>query len=984
MVKTPRKAGTKHISPASDTFNKENIHLLRNTSVNIATAFQLANITSETISPNTQISPQMLRRGGEFSPTSGGYPDAQDPALRSPLLDLENSTSRTQRVRSISKRNPIPGQLGNSADIHKTRPLSYSGESDNLYNIDPESNHGRHLGSPQNPGHPSQIPLIQRKWEGIWVNTPNWVNKKANAHTRYKETHLDASDQQGEFYTPSGQINSTNGVNNEEDNQQNDHGNSSHESESEENESNDGDGDSDNQESAKTRGNVQTPYSLRSRISTPSRFSYGPGFKPIEEGSRSIYRAVSPQSTRIDGPGAFPATAKRYSTRRRRQTAPALETPTGRVSQEYSRGSNAKDDLIDLNSEPFNGEDLSLENLSNHPYINRGEGVVGSGVKSLAAELGLENEHFGAPTHTTYSDQYSSYDSEGPGDSDLDSRIGLGGKTWWVIRKKSRRALGSVAEKTTFCFFVIYFMFKEFVGLIAQGLMYILLRFLWRPFLRVLGLSRSHRAERNGSGQQRRGKASVTTSIFVAVLCLGIAFNSRLFFSLSGHAAAHMKSMVGSVIDHIGHSNQNVDFEPISKAQEALLRSSGADDLVFEHIKKIENTLEHLINKLLHIDKHHSKEQVQILADLQKLKDEKETLAKSIERQTTQKIEKIESSLKGLEQNSKLQRDAIDSANKKLVLTERSLNDGEASSAKISQKIETLMRDFDAFRNNLSSHKWGNPKSISELEDAISLIKLDIQRLSDQGLHSGDNESITKLVNQAIDDRLSQIYTKNRGPGHVSKGDADISEIHAFIQEALSRFNSDRLGLLDYAQLSAGASIIPTLTSETFRPQPNKFLGKLLSKVGLIGSYAKPPKTILDPDTRLGQCWAMAGSKGQIGIRLSKRLKVTGFALEHVAENVAIDIRSAPKDIEVLGYLIPDNDDQASNLKHVAGDLVTLGRFTYKPSSDQPLQLIPLLPEAEEQLRTASIRSVVLRINTNWGHPSNTCIYRFRVHAQQN
>ena len=234
---------------------------------------------------------------------------------------------------------------------------------------------------------------------------------------------------------------------------------------------------------------------------------------------------------------------------------------------------------------------------------------------------------------------------------------------------------------------------------------------------------------------------------------------------------------------------------------------------------------------------------------------------------------------------------------------------------------------------------------------------------------STTHRSITMLISQAIESRLKELPPGIAGMNGDKDSPSNLQIRENLSHSAIARFANDRLGRTDYALYSAGAKIIPTMTSRTFDVKPRKPLGRLLSSIGLLGSYAKPPSTILNPDTHLGQCWPMAGSEGQVAVRLPKAIKVSEFGLEHVAKSIAIDKRSAPKDVEVLGYLIPDNGEDPS-----MNNLVTLARHTYEPSDDNPMQTFTLLPDAEKLLQTASVRSIVLRIHSNWGHPDHTCI----------
>ncbi|KAJ2323605.1 hypothetical protein GGI00_005576, partial [Coemansia sp. RSA 2681] len=99
-------------------------------------------------------------------------------------------------------------------------------------------------------------------------------------------------------------------------------------------------------------------------------------------------------------------------------------------------------------------------------------------------------------------------------------------------------------------------------------------------------------------------------------------------------------------------------------------------------------------------------------------------------------------------------------------------------------------------------------------------------------------------------------------------------------------------------------------------------------------------------------CWPMLGSSGQVAIHLSQPVDISDFAIEHVAKSVAIDWRSAPRQIEVWGYVFgSDNSSSSSSNSSVVG--------------------------------AARVQTLVLKVKSNWGHPGHTCLYRFRVHGHR-
>ncbi|PIA19421.1 hypothetical protein COEREDRAFT_37566 [Coemansia reversa NRRL 1564] len=181
------------------------------------------------------------------------------------------------------------------------------------------------------------------------------------------------------------------------------------------------------------------------------------------------------------------------------------------------------------------------------------------------------------------------------------------------------------------------------------------------------------------------------------------------------------------------------------------------------------------------------------------------------------------------------------------------------------------------------------------------------------------------------------------------------------IEGALNRYNNDRLGKTDFALFSAGARIIPGLTSLSFEPPARGLAQRLWRKLGMVSSHS--PTTVLDPDTHVGECWPMRGSSGQVAIHLAQPVDVSDFAIEHVARSIAIDWRSAPRQVEIWGYL------------------TLLASHEYAPSDASALQIIRPDTDSEHADRSIRVRTIILKIKSNWGHPDHTCIYRFRVHG---
>ncbi|CAO2601707.1 SUN domain-containing protein 2 [Lemmus lemmus] len=188
-------------------------------------------------------------------------------------------------------------------------------------------------------------------------------------------------------------------------------------------------------------------------------------------------------------------------------------------------------------------------------------------------------------------------------------------------------------------------------------------------------------------------------------------------------------------------------------------------------------------------------------------------------------------------------------------------------------------------------------------------------------------------------------------------------QVHRIVKQALQRYSEDRIGMVDYALESGGASVISTRCSETYETKT-----ALLSLFGIpLWYHSQSPRVILQPDVHPGNCWAFQGPQGFAVVRLSARIRPTAVTLEHVPKALSPNstISSAPKDFAIFGF---DEDLQQEG--------TLLGTFAYDQDGD-PIQTFYF-----QASKMATYQVVELRILTNWGHPEYTCIYRFRVHGE--
>ncbi|NXJ00193.1 SUN3 protein, partial [Psophia crepitans] len=122
-----------------------------------------------------------------------------------------------------------------------------------------------------------------------------------------------------------------------------------------------------------------------------------------------------------------------------------------------------------------------------------------------------------------------------------------------------------------------------------------------------------------------------------------------------------------------------------------------------------------------------------------------------------------------------------------------------------------------------------------------------------------------------------------------------------------------------------------------------------------------------------GYCWPFQGSQGQVLIRLPTPIQPMTITVQHTSKIASPlgSVSSAPRDFTVFvshWWLGPTRGAEQ--------DETLLGTFTYAvqkaPTQSFPLQV--QIPRAFQFLK--------LVIQSNWGKPAYTCIYRVQVYGK--
>lgn len=203
------------------------------------------------------------------------------------------------------------------------------------------------------------------------------------------------------------------------------------------------------------------------------------------------------------------------------------------------------------------------------------------------------------------------------------------------------------------------------------------------------------------------------------------------------------------------------------------------------------------------------------------------------------------------------------------------------------------------------------------------------------------------------------------------------------VKQTLSEIKDGPDMWADYALESGGARFVPDQTSPTYPTSAQRpTMARMLAKVG----YRSPipnkqwPFYALRPEISAGNCWLMAGSSGQLSVKLSRSIVPQNFTIDQLSiqKSLKNDVSCAPKDIEVWAVL-GESEYQ-------------LAEYTLKPDLTESSFNFGLLPEIEnsklrephqelENSYQPPVQNIKLRILSNWGNQDYTCLYRFRVHG---
>lgn len=345
--------------------------------------------------------------------------------------------------------------------------------------------------------------------------------------------------------------------------------------------------------------------------------------------------------------------------------------------------------------------------------------------------------------------------------------------------------------------------------------------------------------------------------------------------------------------------------------------------------------------------------------------------------------------------------------------------------SEVKRQIDTLHAQLSAVESAPQGTSPSPPPPTSD-EEARRQLKLLEDRLD--GIEGGVQEAL-ELSKNAVKDsapagpawwsKLSSAVSSGKGLTIKSSDGTDITGLISYLVDTsvMQVTTRDIVSRADFALHSAGARPIPSLTSHTLEMRPTTLRGTALSwMTGHGREMGRSPITALHQDIHSGLCWPMSGDFGQLGVALSFPAYITDITIDHVAKEVAFDLRTAPRDMEVWGLVEgaenlekvvafraeraaqraeavsvaeesgsplseePDEDDYPATLPGNQ-PFIRLASFTYDIDAPSNIQTFPVRQEIQDLGVDFGVVALVIR--NNWGKKEYTCLYRFRVHGER-
>lgn len=293
-----------------------------------------------------------------------------------------------------------------------------------------------------------------------------------------------------------------------------------------------------------------------------------------------------------------------------------------------------------------------------------------------------------------------------------------------------------------------------------------------------------------------------------------------------------------------------------------------------------------------------------------------------------------------------------------------------ASAAPAWNAEPALSARVDTLRAELASETASVRASLDEADlAAVSAVsKLERQ------LREMEQSAAARL--DAMSDELAAVKSLATASSNAAQTHMNEADLLALVRAELRDLRDCGAELPDYALRDGGGEVVghSQLAAETpGGPRGGARAGWLTAAwTSLRGDSERPhPRAsewLLSSGAQApGACLPLDGASGWVDVRLRAPIMPTSFTLEHVQNNIAYDIRSAPRAFSVLGWDARDGTGVAER------NLTELGTGEFDVGST-PAQIFALTGGA-------AVTHVRLLVASNHGLENYTCVYRLRVHG---
>jgi len=258
---------------------------------------------------------------------------------------------------------------------------------------------------------------------------------------------------------------------------------------------------------------------------------------------------------------------------------------------------------------------------------------------------------------------------------------------------------------------------------------------------------------------------------------------------------------------------------------------------------------------------------------------------------------------------------------------------------------------------------------VGELGAAVAQHDKDIQRLEAAAANSSSASDGAASAVEAQEARMAEWVVQRQ---------ALLREVDVRVTR---RVESSRGGMqVNYASALLGGSVVAAVgwTSAVHQPGGGGGGGSGGGSGGSASSWVSSfvggqvvaggaAEYAIDGDLTLGNCFAMAGQRGQLTVQLAQEVEVLSVSLEHVFALRAPNVSNAVKAFEAWGY----------RRGETASGGTKLGTFLY--SIDHKMQ--PALQVFDLPRPMGRYAYVKLKVLSNHGHRGYTAVYSFGVHS---